>query len=125
VPATDVRQANREVAYVSAWNPHNPFTVSLRRLFADASFVDCGDLHVSDVSERSDCCGPQTLFAALPGTRHHGLEYVADAVAQGAFAVLVDRPVADISVPQCVVPNVRTAFARLCHAPDAAMLPHA
>lgn len=89
--------------------------ISLRRLFPDASFVGCGEIVVTDATERSGDCRPGCLFAALPGTKVHGRAFVAEAVARGAIAVLSDRPLPDLSVPQCIVPDPRAAYARLCH----------
>jgi UDP-N-acetylmuramoyl-tripeptide--D-alanyl-D-alanine ligase len=56
---------------------------------------------------------PGSLFAALPGTRADGHEFAAAAVAAGATAVLVTRPV---GVPALVVPDVPAALARLARA---------
>lgn len=88
--------------------------ISLRRLFPTASFVGCGDIAVASASDRHDRCSPGGLFAAVRGTRFDGSQFVADAVASGASSVLVDRPLFDAAVPQCVVPNVRAAYSRLC-----------
>jgi UDP-N-acetylmuramoyl-L-alanyl-D-glutamate--2,6-diaminopimelate ligase len=53
------------------------------------------------------------LFVALPGTKSDGSQYVADAVAKGAAAVVVDASVkgAEAKVPVFAVPNVRQAAA--------------
>ena len=99
---------------MSVWNPHNPVTVSLRRVLHSASFVGCADIHATDITERSGDCSSHALFAAIPGTHTDGTNYVQDAVANGAPAVLVNRPLADATVPQCVVPDVRSAYAKLC-----------
>ena len=40
-----------------------------------------------------------TLFAAMPGSRVHGAEFVQYAVRMGAVAVLTDRAGADIAAP--------------------------
>ena len=98
------------------WLPDLPSTVSLRRLFPNASFVGCGDVVASDVTEDSREVGPQTLFAAIPGTKVDGREFVADAVQRGAPAVLTPQPIPGISVMQCIVPDVRSAYVRLCDA---------
>jgi UDP-N-acetylmuramoyl-L-alanyl-D-glutamate--2,6-diaminopimelate ligase len=90
--------------------------VSLRRLFAAASFVGCGDIAVTDVTEDSRSCRAGCLFAALPGTRTQGLSFVNEAIERGASSLLVDRPLPDCPVPQCIVPNSRVAFAQLCEA---------
>lgn len=90
--------------------------LSLRRIFPAASFVGCADIAVIDAFEQSHRCTPGSLFAALPGTKSHGRDFVVDAVRHGAGAILTDRPVVRAEVPQCVVPDVRQAFAELCQA---------
>jgi UDP-N-acetylmuramoyl-L-alanyl-D-glutamate--2,6-diaminopimelate ligase len=52
-----------------------------------------------------------SLFAALPGQRTDGADYAADAVAAGAAAVLTERALAGISVPQVLVRGARPALA--------------
>ena len=98
------------------WVPHVPVPVNLRRLFPRASFVGCGDIRAVDVTDRSGECRANSLFAVIRGSHSDGHHYIQDAITRGAAALLVDRPQADVSVPQCVVPDVRRAFAELCSA---------
>ncbi|MBF9031861.1 UDP-N-acetylmuramoyl-L-alanyl-D-glutamate--2,6-diaminopimelate ligase [Rhodobacterales bacterium HKCCE3408] len=56
-----------------------------------------GDVAVSGLSLDSRKVAPGHLFAALPGTRVHGAEFVATAVAQGAAAILTDAEGARIA----------------------------
>lgn len=92
-----------------------PDRVSLRGLIPSASFVGCADITVSAVTEHSHECTPGCLFAALPGTRTHGRNYLSQALQRGAAAILTDRPLADVSLPQCIVPDARQVYGRLCH----------
>ena len=92
------------------------YPVSLRRLFPRSSFVGCADIRVTEATDRSSECSSKTLFAAIPGTRVNGATFIRDAVSRGAAALLVGRPVPDVSVPQCVVPDIRKAYAELCSA---------
>lgn len=98
------------------WVPHVPVPVNLRRLFPQASFVGCGDIHCVDVTDRSTDCRPQSVFAVIRGTHADGHQYIRDALKRGAAALLVDRPQADVSVPQCIVADVRRAYSELCSA---------
>ena len=91
-----------------------PATVSLRRLLPVASFVGCGDVRVRDATDESGACVPGTLFAAVRGGRHDGLMFVDEALQRGAGALLVPRALPKAKVPQCVVPDVRWAYARVC-----------
>src|SRR5579864_8605273 len=68
---------SRNAAYMSSdhtipmmqWVPHVPVPVNLRRLFPQASFVGCGDIHCVDVTDKSAECRPNSLFAVIRGTR--------------------------------------------------------
>lgn len=48
------------------------------------------DCIVRDAALDSRAVSPGTLFLALPGTRHDGRRYIADAIARGAAAVLYE-----------------------------------
>ncbi len=98
------------------WVPHVPVPVNLRRLFPQASFVGCGDIHCMEVTDRSSECRPNSLFAVIRGTKADGHQHINEALKRGAAALLVDRPLADVAVPQCIVSDVRRAYAELCSA---------
>jgi UDP-N-acetylmuramoyl-L-alanyl-D-glutamate--2,6-diaminopimelate ligase len=51
------------------------------------------------------------LFFCIPGATADGHDFAADAVAAGAAALVVERPL-DLDVPQVVVPSVRAAMPR-------------
>ena len=53
---------------------------------------------------------PGALFFCVPGTRVDGHDFAADAVANGAVALVVERRL-DLAVPQVVVPDSRAAMA--------------
>ncbi len=101
---------------MSRWVPHVPAAVSLRRLFPSASFVGCGDIVALHATDRSGDCRPQSLFAVIRGPRHDGHNYIAEAISHGAKALLVDRPQPNVNVLQCIVPDVRRAYAEVCAA---------
>ena len=54
---------------------------------------------------------PGALFFAVPGVHVDGHDFVAEATANGAVGLVVERELADASVPQLVVPNSRHALA--------------
>ncbi|QDU36467.1 UDP-N-acetylmuramoyl-L-alanyl-D-glutamate--2,6-diaminopimelate ligase MurE [Maioricimonas rarisocia] len=93
-----------------------PNSVSLKRLLPTASFVGCADIAVTDAVEHHEACTPGCLFAAISGGRTDGSTLAPQAVQRGAAAVLTHRPLASIDVPQCIVPDVRTAFSQISHA---------
>jgi UDP-N-acetylmuramoyl-L-alanyl-D-glutamate--2,6-diaminopimelate ligase len=79
---------------------------------ADSSFRSRGDLAgvATGVSLASQRVLPGDVYAALPGSRAHGIDYAADAVEAGAVAVLTDAdgasrapgavPVLQVSAPR-------------------------
>ena len=63
------------------------------------------------VAEDSRQVRAGTLFVAVPGFHVDGHDFVARAAAAGAAAVIVERPLPDVSVPQLVVTPARPALA--------------
>ena len=55
---------------------------------------------------------PGTLFFCVPGLRSDGHEHAADAIAQGAVALVVERPLG-LGVPELRVESVRQAMGPL------------
>jgi len=96
--------------------PDLPSPVSLRRLLPGASFVGCGEVIVNDATDDSRLVTEDSVFAAICGTKFDGREFAADAVTSGCSAVLTDRPLPNVTVPQCIVPNVRAAYSKICNA---------
>ena len=96
--------------------PAVPVPVSLRRLLPQASFVGCGEIIADGITDDSRQAGPGLVFAAIPGTKADGAVFVPEAVSRGCAAILTSRPLPDTSVPQCIVPDVRSAYARICQA---------
>jgi UDP-N-acetylmuramoyl-L-alanyl-D-glutamate--2,6-diaminopimelate ligase len=56
---------------------------------------------------------PGALFFCVPGSARDGHDFAADAVEAGASALVVERELAGIDVPQLVVPSVRGAMGPL------------
>ena len=73
-------------------------------------------IDVVDIAYRSERSGPGSLFCALRGARADGHAHAPDAVANGAVAVLVERELPDLGVPQIVCSDARTGMARLADA---------
>lgn len=98
--------------------PHqkNRQPLSLKKLFPSASFVGCADIRVTTATDNSKDCRTNSLFAAIPGTHLDGGHFIEEAIHRGATAILCDHPRPEIPVPQCIVPHVRSAYAKLCHA---------
>jgi UDP-N-acetylmuramoyl-L-alanyl-D-glutamate--2,6-diaminopimelate ligase len=71
-----------------------------------------GSIAVIGLTHRSSAVRPGFVFAALPGQRRHGLEFLAEARERGAVAVLSDRnPGPDLLWLQAAAPRRATALA--------------
>ena len=67
-------------------------------------------VEIADLAYDARAAGPGSLFFCVPGTRADGHEFAADALANGAVALVVERPL-ELDVPQLVVPSARAAMA--------------
>ena len=69
------------------------------------------DVTIEGVADDSRRVAPGDLFCAWTGTDSDGHNYVDAAARAGAVAALVERPVADVAIPQVVVRQGRVAAA--------------
>jgi UDP-N-acetylmuramoyl-L-alanyl-D-glutamate--2,6-diaminopimelate ligase len=68
------------------------------------------DLEISGLAYDNRLAGPGTLFFCVPGFTRDGHDFAADAVARGAVALVVQRPL-PLPVTQVRVDSVRAAMA--------------
>src|SRR4051812_6581765 len=80
--------------------------MTLRELLGDGS-----DVVVTGLTFDNRLVGPGTLFFCVPGFTRDGHDFAPDAVARGAAALVVQRPLG-LGVPEVVVDDVRAAMAR-------------
>jgi UDP-N-acetylmuramoyl-L-alanyl-D-glutamate--2,6-diaminopimelate ligase len=66
---------------------------------------------LTGISLDSRTVGPGSVFVAVPGSRLDGHDFVADAAARGAAAVIAERATPRLHVPQLLVRRARTALA--------------
>jgi UDP-N-acetylmuramoyl-L-alanyl-D-glutamate--2,6-diaminopimelate ligase len=69
------------------------------------------DVAVTGVVYRSDKVTTGDAFFCIPGFAHDGHDFAAMAVARGAAALVVERPLTGLDVPQFIVANSREALA--------------
>jgi UDP-N-acetylmuramoyl-L-alanyl-D-glutamate--2,6-diaminopimelate ligase len=87
--------------------------VDLERLtatLAPAEILHRARVDVLDLAYDVSAVTPGALFFCVPGQRVDGHDFAADAVAAGAAALVVERPL-DLAVPQLVVEDARAAMA--------------
>jgi UDP-N-acetylmuramoyl-L-alanyl-D-glutamate--2,6-diaminopimelate ligase len=82
----------------------------LDEVFADARTAGCGGVEIRGLAYDNRLVEPGTLFFCVPGFTRDGHDFAPDAVARGASALVVERPLA-LGVPELRVPSVRAAMA--------------
>jgi UDP-N-acetylmuramoyl-L-alanyl-D-glutamate--2,6-diaminopimelate ligase len=78
-----------------------------------ARVVGDGSVEVEDLAYDSRKVEPGTLFFCVVGEKVDGHEFGARAVEEGASALVVERELTELAVPQVVVPDSRAAMAPL------------
>ncbi len=66
-------------------------------------------VEIAELAYDSRAVRPGTLFFCVPGFRSDGHDFAARAVAEGAVALVVERPLG-LGVPEVLVPSVRAAM---------------
>ncbi len=69
-----------------------------------------GAIEISHLAYDNRVAVPGTLFFCVPGFTRDGHEFAPDAIARGAVALVVERPL-NLGVPEIRVPEVREAMA--------------
>ena len=82
----------------------------LAEALAPRAIVGSPSVDVQDLAYDARRVGPGTLFFCYPGARADGHDFAPEAVANGAVALVVERPL-EHDVPQLVVPDARRAMA--------------
>jgi UDP-N-acetylmuramoyl-L-alanyl-D-glutamate--2,6-diaminopimelate ligase len=77
---------------------------------APQDVVGRAPVEISDLAYDARTVMPGALFFCVPGLRFDGHDFAAEAVARGAGALVVERPLA-VDVPQLVVDDARAAMA--------------
>jgi len=68
------------------------------------------NLEIAGICYDSRKVKPGCLFAALPGQKSHGLEFLSEAIANGAAAILADWPI-ESALPTILVSETRRSMA--------------
>ena len=83
--------------------------MQLREVLGDAA-RDAPPVEVTALAYDNRLVAPGTLFFCVPGFTRDGHDYAPDAVARGAAALVVERPLG-LGVPEVLVADVRAAMA--------------
>src|SRR5260221_6014114 len=71
--------------------------------------VGAGPVDIRDLAYDTRAISPGALFFCVPGAKADGHDFAPEAIANGAVALVVERPL-DVSVPQVVVTDARAAM---------------
>src|ERR671938_83540 len=86
-----------------------PRAMQLREVLGDAA-RDAPPVEVTALAYDNRLVTPGTLFFCVPGFTRDGHDFAPDAVARGAVALVVQRPL-NLGVPEVSVADVRAAMA--------------
>ncbi len=84
---------------------------ALIRALAPSEIVGRRPVEILDLAYDARRVEPGTLFVCVVGEHADGHDFAADAVNSGAVALVAQRPVDGVDVPQLVVPDARVAMA--------------
>lgn len=85
-------------------------------LGGSASQKPLPQMSVTGLAYRADAVVPGDVFFCVPGFRHDGHDFAAEAVGRGAVALVVQRLIPGVDVPQFLVPSVRVALSTVAAA---------
>ena len=81
----------------------------LHEVMPDAP-TEARELDVTGVAYDTRQVAPGTLFFCVPGFTRDGHDFAPEAIARGAVALVVQRPL-ELEVPEVLVPDVRASMA--------------
>lgn len=97
--------------------PYSPFSYSLKRAaeLLGAEIINGSDLTFTGITHKDSDVQSGDIFLAFPGARVHGADFIAQAKAAGAVAVLTDSVGAEksLGLPTLIVTHPREAGATL------------
>ncbi len=82
----------------------------LTRVLAASESSARGAVEITDLAYDADRVSPGAVFFCVPGARVDGHDFAPRAVAAGAAALVVERPL-ELDVPQLLVEDARVAMA--------------
>ncbi len=87
-----------------------PTTLAQIAEVTQAQLIGASDVTIENISTDTRTVAAGSLFVALIGERFDAHDFVADAIAKGASALLVAREISGIQIPQLVVNDTKVAL---------------
>lgn len=79
-------------------------------LLAMSVLIGDGEVRVTGVQSDHRQVEPGNVFVCIPGAMHDGHRFAVEAIAKGAAALIVEKEVPFVQVPQLIVRNTRQAL---------------
>lgn len=89
--------------------------IRLCDILPNAKFIGAKDIVVHSCCGQWDDCQSDDIFVAIVGSELDGHEFSHEAIKRGAAAVVTER-LLTIDRPQCIVPDTRKAYGKICQA---------
>ena len=91
------------------------FRIRLSDILPDAKIVGADDIFFESCCGDWQDCQTDDLYVALVEAEHDGHEFTNEAIRRGAHAIVTERLIMSAR-PQCIVPDTREAYGRICQA---------
>lgn len=91
------------------------FRIRLSDILPDAKIVGADDIFVESCCGDWQDCQADDVYVALIEAEHDGHEFTNEAILRGAHAIVTERLIMSAR-PQCIVPDTREAYGRICQA---------
>ncbi len=89
--------------------------IRLTDILPKAKLLGAEEVYVQSCCGQWNDCEADDLFVAIVGPDSDGHEFAHEAVSRGAKAVVTER-LLTVNCPQCIVPDSRAAYGRICQA---------
>ena len=76
------------------------------------SYID--DIEINEITIQSRAVKKNSLFIAQKGLNFDGHNFVEEAIINGASAVVLEKEMPELNIPQIIVKNTRMAYATIC-----------
>ena len=93
--------------------PVNPPSVSFADIAKLIGVEFDQDIEINGVAQSASDVEPGDLFFALPGSKHHGIEFLDQAISNGAVAVITDQKGTNQKLPTLIVENPRRVLGEI------------
>jgi UDP-N-acetylmuramoyl-L-alanyl-D-glutamate--2,6-diaminopimelate ligase len=89
--------------------------IRLKEILPNAQFIGSKEIVFRSCCGMWKECQPEDLFVAIVDAEQDGHDYTREAISRGASAIVTER-LLTTDQPQCLVPDTREAYGKICQA---------